>query len=201
MRARSLSAPAALGAVALLAGCTFSVGQSTAPTIDPEHVATTAADALERQSGVRPEVDCGEEPLPLEADREVLCLLVDPVAGLEYDAVITFTEVAADGRSYSIDVAVAEVPNNAPEPTVEPGADEAPTVSGDDLAALAIQALSPTLGFVPQIRCPEAEVAIVVGNTTSCSFDDQGGSHDVEVEIIAYDPDAGDYRIAARVLN
>lgn len=204
MRARSLSlVPVALGALALLAGCTFSVGQPTAPTIDPEHVATTAADALEKESGVRPEIDCGDEPILLEKGREVVCLLVDPVAGLEYDAVITFTDIAADGSRYSIDVAVADVPNNAPEPTVEPEPDpgDAPTVSGDDIAALAIQALTPELGFVPQIRCPEAEVAIVVGNTTYCSYDDDAGSHDVEVEITDYNAAEGTYRITARVLS
>lgn len=200
MRARPLSlVPAAL-ALALLSGCTFSVGTPTASSIEPASVASAAADALEETTGVRPEIDCGDEEILLEKDRSVTCLLVDPVAGLEYDVVITFTDVAADG--YDIDVAVAEVPNNAPEPTVtsEPqGPDAAPTVPGETIAALAIQALTPELGFVPEIRCPEENVAIVPGNVTSCSYDDEAGSHDVEVEISSL---VGlDYTITARVLD
>lgn len=200
MRARPLTLVPAAFALALLSGCTFSVGTPTAPSIDPENVASTAADALEEETGVRPEIDCGDDEILLEKGRSVTCLLVDPVAGLEYDVVITFTDVAADG--YDIDVAVAEVPNNAPEPTVTPepqDPDAAPTVPGETIAALAIQALTPELGFVPEILCPEENVAIVPGNRTYCSYDDENGSHDVEVEITSL---VGlEYTITARVLE
>lgn len=200
MRARPLALVPATLTLALLSGCTFSVGTPTAPRIEPDHVATTAADALEEQTGVRPDIDCGEDEILLEKGRSVTCLLVDPVGGLEYDVVITFTDVRQDG--YDIDVAVAEVPNNAPEPTVTPEPDDPnapPTVPGDDIAALAIQALTPELGFVPQIRCPEEQVAIVPGNVTYCSYDDDQGSHDVEVEITSLV--GSEYTITARVLS
>jgi hypothetical protein len=188
----------AVPALLVLSACVFSPGRITAQTVDPEDIETLAEDALEDQTGQRPEIDCGEERIPVQKDREVSCLLVDPIAGLEFDTVITFTTV--EGGKYTIDVAVAEVPNNRPEPTVEPDpGGDAPTVPSADIAALAIEALTPVLGFVPQIECPPDDVPIFVDGVTTCSFEDAQGRHDVEVTITAFDGES--YTINAVVVD
>ncbi|GHF06945.1 DUF4333 domain-containing protein [Pseudolysinimonas yzui] len=190
MRSRSLTlAPVAALAITLLAGCTFSVGVNTAPTVPPEDIETLAADKLEEQVGVRPTIDCGEEEIPVEVDTSITCLLVDPVVGLEFDTVITFTEV--DGTNYAFDIQVADVPNNAPEPTAEPGA----SVPIADIEALAITALNNVLDYVPEVTCEGTEVAIVVGNTVDCSYESPDGPVDAVVTITAFDATTGTYEI------
>jgi hypothetical protein len=190
VRSRSLTLiPVAALAVTLLAGCTFSVGVNNAPTVPPEDIETLAADKLEEQVGVRPTIDCGDDDIPVEADTSITCLLVDPVAGLEFDTVITFTEV--DGANYSFDIQVSDVPNNAPEPTAEPGA----SVPITDIEALAIRALTPRLGWVPEVTCEGTEVEIVVGNTVACSYPAPGGDIDAIVTITAFDATIGEYEI------
>ena len=189
-RSRSLTAvPVAAVLVALLAGCTFSVGLDTARTVPASEIEEAAAVELENQTGVRPEIDCGEEPIPVEEGRAVSCLLVDPVAGLEFDVVMTFTEV--DGDDYFFDIQVADAPNNAPEPTAEPGA----SVPVGDIEALAIRALTPTLDFVPEVTCDATQVAIVVGTTVDCSYPSPDGVVDAVVTITAFDATAGTYSI------
>ena len=190
MRSRSLVAAAVAAAAGmLLAGCTFSVGLDTTPTVDAGEIEESAASALEDQTGVRPEIDCGEEPIPVAEDRTVTCLLVDPVAGLEFDVVITFHDV--DGDEYFMDIRVADVAANAPEPTAEPGA----SVPISDLEALAIQALSTTLEYVPEVTCAGDRVTIVVGTTVECSYPSPEGVVDAVVTITEYDADAGSYAI------
>ena len=146
MRSRSLTVvPVAALAVMLLSGCVFSVGVNTAPSVPPGDIEEAAESALEHQTGVRPDIDCGDDPIQVEEDASVTCLLIDPVAGLEFDVVITFNEV--DGDDYFFDIQVADVPNNAPEPTAEPGA----SVPITDIESLAIRALTPSLDFVPEV--------------------------------------------------
>jgi hypothetical protein len=190
VRSRSLTlGPVAALAITLLAGCTFSVGLNTAPTVPAEDIETLAADQLEEQVGIRPTIDCGDDDIPVEADTSITCLLIDPVAGLEFDTVITFTEV--DGTNYAFDIKVADVPNNAPDPTADPGA----FVPIGDIEALAIRALTPTLGYVPEVTCEGTEVEIVVGNTVACSYPSPEGNVDAVVTITAFDASAGEYSI------
>ena len=190
MRSRSLTlVPFAVLTATLLAGCTFSVGLNTAPSVAPEKIEGAAESALEHQTGVRPDIDCGDEPIQVEEDLSITCLLLDPVAGLEFDVVIVFSEV--DGDDYIFDIQVADVPNNAPQPTAEPGA----SVPIIDIEALAIRALTPTLDFVPEISCEGTEVEIVVGNTVACSYPSPDGDVDVVVTITQFDPTTGEYFI------
>jgi hypothetical protein len=190
VRSRSLTAvPAAAFAVALLAGCTFNVGLNTAPTVPPDEIETLAADELEEVTGLRPTIDCGDDDIPVEVDTSVTCLLVDPVAGLEFDTVITFTEVT--GTTYVVDIQVADVPNNAPQPTAEPGA----SVPIEEIEALAITALSTVLDYVPEVTCDGDEVEIVVGNTVDCGYESPDGPVDAVVTITEYDPTTGRYAI------
>jgi hypothetical protein len=190
VRSRSFTLiPVAALAVTLLAGCTFSVGVNTAPTVPPEDIEELAADELEERVGVRPTIDCGADEIPVEADTSVTCLLVDPGTGLEFDTVITFTEV--DGDNYAFDIQVAEVPNNAPDPTAEPGA----SVPIADIEALAVTALNNVLDYVPAVTCEGTEVEIVVDNTVACTYESPEGPVDAVVTITAYDATQGTYEI------
>lgn len=196
MRSRKLTLVVAGAATALLlSGCTFSLTPQI-PEVDGSSVATVVEDKLEEQVGTRPDVDCGDESVKLEVGGTLTCVLTDPGSGLEYDVVVTFTEVK--GTDYAFDFKVADSPNNPPQPTVDPNA---PTVSGDDIAALVVTALAPSLPVPPQVDCPEPQVTIAVDNVTYCTFDDETGSHDVEVTITSFDPAQGKYTINANVLN
>jgi hypothetical protein len=196
VRSRKLTlAVAGAAAALLLSGCSFSFTPQI-PTVSGDDVATAVEDQLEEQVGTRPDVDCGTDDVLLEVGTSVTCVLTDPGSGLEYDTVVKFTKV--DGTDFTFSFSVADTPNNPPQPTVDPNA---PTVTGDDIAALVVQALSPSLPLPPEVTCPEASVAIVVDNTTHCSYDDEQGTHDVLVTITSYDPTAGTYSINATVQN
>ena len=185
----------AAASVALLAGCTATTLSAAA-----EDIATTAENALEEQVGSRPEIDCGAGEIELKVGLVVDCVLTDPTTGEQFDAPVTIE--AIEGSTYTVGVQVGDAPINAPEPepTVEPDPSGNPTVPGDDIAQLAAGALESVLGFLPELACPEAQVQIVVGNTTFCSFDDeQGVAHDVRVDITEFD--GSNYSINAEVLN
>ena len=190
MRSRFLPAvPVVAVAALLLAGCTFSVGLDTAPTVAPDEIESAAAGSLEHSTGVRPDIDCGDERIPVEEGRSFTCLLVDPVAGLEFDVVITFNEV--DFPRYFMDIQVADVANNAPVPTAAPGA----SVPIADIEALAIQALTNVLDFVPEVSCEGDEVVIAVGTTVDCSYPSPDGDVDAVVTITEFDSSTGRYTI------
>jgi hypothetical protein len=193
---RIVSTVAAIAiSTALLTACT-----TVTLTAQAEEIATTAEDALEQEVGSRPEVDCGTGDVELEVGLVIDCVLTDPVTGEQFEAPVTIE--AIDGSNYTVGVQVGDAPINAPEPepTVEPDPSGNPTVPGDDIAALAAGALEPVLGFLPDLACPEAEVQIVVGNATFCSFDDADGvAHDVRVDITEFD--GSTYSINAEVLN
>jgi hypothetical protein len=186
---RRLAVAPVVVATALLAGCTFSVGRDTAPTVDPSEIEEAAAGSLEHQTGVRPDIDCGDDPIPVEEGRSVTCLLVDPVAGLEFDAVITFNDV--EFPRYYMDIQVADSPNNAPEPTAAPGA----SVPIGDIESAAIRALTPVLGFVPEVTCSGDVVPIVVDETVDCSYPTADGVVDAVVTITSYDATTRKYTI------
>jgi hypothetical protein len=196
VRSRNLTLVVAGAALAVvLSGCNFSFTPQI-PEVDASDVATAVADKLEEQVGSRPDVDCGNDKVQLEVGSTLTCVLTDPGSGLEYDTVVTFTEVK--GTEYQFDFKVADSPNNPPQPTVDPNA---PTVSGDDIAALVVTALAPQLDVPPDVTCPEPEVTIAVDNTTYCTFDDEDGTHDVTVTITSYDAEAGNYTINAQVTD
>lgn len=196
MHSRKLTLVVAAAASAvLLSGCTFSLTPQI-PDVAGSDVATVVEDRLEQEVGSRPDVDCGEDSVQLEVGNKLTCVLTDPATGLEYDVVVTFTEVK--GTDYKFDFKVADSPNNPPQPTVDP---QAPEVSGDTIAALVVTALTPQLPAPPQVNCPEPTVTIAVDNTTYCTFDDEDGTHDVQVTITQYDSKTGDYTINAAILE
>lgn len=81
---------------------------SSTPTISGESLAEQAADALEEQVGSRPEMDCGDEDIPIEEDSVAECVLTDPSSGEQYNTDVTITDV--DGTDFHIDVQVDETP-------------------------------------------------------------------------------------------
>jgi len=179
----------------LLSGCNFSFTPQI-PEVAGSDVAVAVEDKLEEQVGARPEVDCGGDTVQLEVGTTLTCLLTDPGTDLEYDVVVTFTKVT--GTDYEFDFTVADSPNNPPEPTVDP---DTPSVTGDDIAALVVTALTPSLPAPPVVSCPEPTVDIIVENITYCTYEDEDGVHDVQVTITEYDPVAGTYAINAAVIN
>jgi hypothetical protein len=196
LRSRILSfAVGAAAAAVLLTGCVPSLTPQI-PLVAGSDVAVAVEDKLEEEVGTRPEVDCGDDDVQLEVTATLTCLLTDPGSGLEYDVVVTFTKVT--GTDYEFDFKVADSPNNPPEPTVDPNT---PSVTGDDIAALVVQALTPSLPAPPVVSCPEPTVDIIVENVTYCTFEDEDGVHDVQVTITEYDPIAGTYAINAAVIN
>ena len=196
MRSRILSLTVGAAAVAvLLSGCNFSFTPQI-PVVAGSDVAVAVEDKLEQDVGTRPEVDCGDDDVPLEVGTSLTCVLTDPGTDLEYDVVVSFTKVT--GTDYEFDFTVADSPNNPPEPTVDPNT---PSVTGDDIAALVVQALTPELPAPPVVSCPEPTVAIIVENVTYCTYEDENGIHDVEVTITEYDPVTGTYSINAAVIN
>lgn len=196
MRSRILSLAVGAAATAvLLSGCNFSFTPQI-PEVAGSDVAVAVEDKLEEQVGTRPEVDCGGDTVQLEVGTTLTCLLTDPGTDLEYDVVVTFTKVT--GTDYEFDFKVADSPNNPPEPTVDP---DTPSVTGDDIAALVVTALTPSLPAPPVVSCPEPTVDIIVENITYCTFEDEDGVHDVQVTITEYDPVAGTYAINAAVIN
>jgi len=197
LRSRILSlAVGAAAAAVLLSGCTNFSFTPQIPLVAGSDVAVAVEDKLEEEVGTRPDVDCGDDDVQLEVGANLTCVLTDPGSGLEYDVVVSFTKVT--GTDYEFDFKVADSPNNPPDPTVDP---DTPSVTGDDIAALVVQALSPQLPAPPEVSCPEPTVDIIVENITYCTFEDENGIHDVQVTITEYDPVAGTYAINAAVIN
>ena len=193
MRARPFAPVLAAAALLLvLAGC--SVHAEVGPTVTAASVAKTAAKALAAKVGTTPSIDCGKDDIIVVKGKKITCELTDH--GLIYDVAITFTSVK--GSTYHIDLKVADTAKNAPTPTVDPGS--APTVKGTAIAQLAVQALTPSLKFTPDISCVDEEVPVAVGNTEACKFTDPTGvNHDVTVTITQFD--GSHYEIDAKVTD
>jgi len=195
MRAGPFAAILAAASLALLALTGCSVQAEAGPTVSGASVAQTAAKALAAKVGSTPAIDCGNDDIVVVKGKKITCELTD-TDGLIYDVAITFTSVK--GKTYHIDVKVADTAKNAPTPTVDPGS--TPTVKGTDIAQLAAEALSPSLKFTPDIACVDEEVKVAVGNTEACTFTDPSGvAHDVTVTITKFD--GSNYSIDAKVTD
>lgn len=96
----------AVGAAALLAGCTASVNF----TVSADTFATEVAAALQEQVGtpVPPTVDCGDQAIDLVVDEVVMCTLSVDGDDAVYDTTVTITE--ADGTDYTFFAQVAQEP-------------------------------------------------------------------------------------------
>ena len=153
-------------------------------TIPGEDLAEAAADAIEAQIGVRPEVDCGTEDITPEKGKEVDCTVADVDDGQELDAVVTFTGV--DGDQWDIEVEVLPAADAEDEPTqdeapTEPAGEEtedsaaAPTggeISAEALATAAEDALESEAGQRPEVDCGEVNYIPDNGRTVYCTLTD-----------------------------
>jgi len=176
-----LAAAAGLLATALT-GCTF----SASATASPDDIATLAEDALEAEIGQRPEIDCGEDSIPLEEDSVVPCLLTDPASGAEFDADVTLTKV--DGTNVTVSVQVADAPNNAPapEPSESPATDTGGTLTltAEEIGVTAARALTDA-GVLPSpsVLCPGGSHEVSDGYSLECTAIQGGDQYAATVTI------------------
>ncbi len=176
-----LAAAAGLLATALT-GCTF----SASATGSPDEIATLAEDALEAEIGQRPEIDCGDDSIPLKEDSVVPCLLTDPASGAEFDADVTLTKV--DGTNVTVSVQVADAPNNAPapEPSESPATDAGGTLTltAEEIGVTAARALTDA-GVLPSpsVLCPGASHEATNGYSLECTAIQGGDQYAATVTI------------------
>lgn len=176
-----LTAAAGLLATALT-GCTF----SASATASPDDIATLAEDALEAEIGQRPEIDCGDDSIPLKEDSVVPCLLTDPASGAEFDADVTLTKV--DGTNVTVSVQVADTPNNAPapEPSESPATDAGGTLTltAEEIGVTAARALTDA-GVLPSPRvlCPGGSHEVSDGYSLECTAIQGGDQYAATVTI------------------
>jgi hypothetical protein len=132
--------------------------------VSGEDLAELAAEALEDQTGARPDMDCGTDSVIVTQDKEVDCVATSTESGAEYDAVVTFTSV--DGTDYEIGVEVAAEPNGGESeaPASTPDAEDTTqaasdgtglTVTAEEFAAAVADALEAEWGSLPEIDCGE----------------------------------------------
>lgn len=176
-----LTAAAGLLATALT-GCTF----SASATASPDDIATLAEDALEAEIGQRPEIDCGDDSIPLKEDSVVPCLLTDPASGAEFDADVTLTKV--DGTNVTVSVQVADTPNNAPapEPSESPATDAGGTLTltAEEIGVTAARALADA-GVLPSpsVLCPGGSHEVSDGYSLECTAIQGGDQYAATVTI------------------
>lgn len=90
-----------------------STAPSAGPVVkaDPASIEKSAADALEKQVGIRPDLDCGTEKVDVKLGGTLLCALTAGKDPAVYDVTITFTEVNKDG-TFKFNYQVADVPRS-----------------------------------------------------------------------------------------
>jgi hypothetical protein len=206
----SSAAALAVASVFLLAGCSFSFGGPT--TVSSDDLADLAEEALEDEYDDSSwKVDCDDDDeeveVKLEEDESIDCLATDKDSDLEYDAEVTITDV--DGDKYEIEVELDDEANNADEESDDDsdskgdGDSDGETyfVSGEDLAALAVEALAPQLGYEPaDMECDSDQTEIYEGNWDFCDFTDEDGNYQlVDVTIDSFDKKTGKYTITAEI--
>lgn len=93
-------------AVAALAAC------SSTPKADPADLAAKAEEALAKQVGSRPKIDCGKDKIVIEQGKKIVCALTAPNEPTPvYDVTMTITELKDDG-TYNFDIKVADKPRS-----------------------------------------------------------------------------------------
>ena len=213
MKTRPSSAAAlAIASIFLLAGCSFSLGGPT--TVSSGDIADLAEEALEDEfEDSSWKVDCDDDgdevEVKFEEGETIDCLATDKDADLEYDAEVEITDI--DGDKYEVEVDVDDEANNADDEDSDDEDNDSDSdsdgdsfyVSDEDLAALAVEALSPELGYEPtDMFCLTAETEIEEGNYDYCYFTgDDDEFYTVQVTIDSFDKQSGEYSIIAEVIS
>ncbi|MEU5155661.1 hypothetical protein [Glycomyces sp. NPDC021274] len=209
MPSRKLAALPFVLAFLGLAACTAEAG----PTVSGGELADLAADALEKQTGSRPDLDCGgdDDSIIVSEGKEVDCVATSTETGAEYDATITFTSV--EGRDYEISVEVASEPNNAPSeaPTSDPAeaGTSAPAadansivVPAPDFAAAVADAVAAEWGAGNDIDCGDASTrTLYEGAIHSCVLLDVStdAEYGITITVTSIDVEAGTFNFEAVV--
>ena len=114
---------------------------------------------------------------------EVDCLLTDPASGSEFDMTATLSDIK--GTKYTLNVQVADAPNNAATEGTETAAEtesagaESPAnleVPNSQLANLAAGALEGELGYLPTITCADGALPLKVDQYIQCAITGQDGN-------------------------
>ena len=171
-------------------------------TVPADELAEQAAGALEKETGSKPDLDCGDDDIILNEGKEVPCTLTDPVTDTQYDTTVTITKV--DGTKYEINVQVADKPEGSTDDSAEepasPGDDGQMTpglqIAGADLASATADALEEQVGQRPIIDCGSDEVTIAVGHQTYCDLIDGADTYEVTLTITGIDGTNFDFDVA-----
>ncbi|MFC3490922.1 hypothetical protein [Glycomyces rhizosphaerae] len=196
-------------AVAALSACSFSVGE---PTVTGDELAELAEDALEEETGSRPEMDCGSvDSISVSQDKEVDCVATSTETGVAYDATVTFTSV--EGSDYEISVEVASEPNGAASeaPATDPAEDDtsAPAdsaisivVPAPDFAAAVADEVADEWGSGNDIDCGDTTTrTIMEGAVHSCVLIDVStdAQYVITITITSIDVEANSFNFEAEV--
>lgn len=190
-----------------LAACTAEAG----PTVSGGELADLAADALEKQTGSRPDLDCGDDSITVSEGKEVDCVATSTETGAEYDATITFTSV--EGGDYEISVDIASEPTNVPSeaPTSDPAEADtsAPAVDANsivvpapDFAAAVADAVAAEWGAGNDIDCGDAATrTLYEGAIHSCVLIDVStdAEYAITITVTSIDVEAGSFNFEAVV--
>jgi hypothetical protein len=191
-----------------LAACTAEAG----PTVAGGELADLAADALEKQTGSRPDLDCGDDhSIIVSEGKEVDCVATSTETGAEYDATITFTSV--EGSDYEISVEVASEPNNTPSeaPTSDPAEADTSAPAADansivvpapDFAAAVADAVAAEWGAGNDIDCGDAATrTLYEGAIHSCVLIDVStdAEYAITITVTSIEVDAGSFNFEAVV--
>lgn len=181
---RALVVGAVTTASLALGGCTVTVSGGHT-TVGSAKVADTVEGILEEQAGRRPDVDCGVDDFALEEGETRTCTLTDPESALEYDAVVTLSDI--DGADFRVDVDVADQPRSSPTP--EPTDESSGTliVGSDEIARTAESALAGKVEGDFQLVCGNGDLQIATGTLIDCIYSDAAGDRDATVEITKVD--------------
>ncbi|MFI6574154.1 DUF4333 domain-containing protein [Nocardiopsis sp. NPDC050513] len=186
MRPLRLALPLTCAALALSA-CSFQAGL----TVSGEALAEAAADALEQQTGERPDVACPDDSVIATEGQEVDCVVTDPGTGEEYDAAVTFTGVEGDQWNIGVEVAseprgqsAEETDQAEPDPAAaseNPGDQAGSGGAVDRVAVTAVEAaaadaLEPQLGERPVVDCGDLDINPFNGRTVDCTMTDATGA-------------------------
>lgn len=191
-----------------LAACTAEAGS----TVSGGELADLAADALEKETGSRPDLDCGDDDSIIVSEgKEVDCVATSTETGAEYDATVTFTSV--EGRDYEISVEVASEPNGAESeaPTSDPAENETSTpadsaisivVPAPDFAAAVADEVADEWGSGNDIDCGDTTTrTIMAGAIHSCVLIDVStdAEYTITITITSIDVEAGSFNFEAEV--
>jgi hypothetical protein len=191
-----------------LAACTAEAG----PTVSGEELADLAADALEKETGSRPDLDCGDDDsIIVTQDKEVDCVATSTETGAEYAATITFTSV--EGRDYEISVEVASEPNDAASeaPATDPAENDTSepaagansiVVPAPDFAAAVADAVADEWGSGNEIDCGDTTTRTLYADAVhSCVLIDAStdAQYIITITITSIDVEANSFNFEAEV--